>query len=165
MNPLRLRARFVADPPPGDWREALAARLGQRPRRIGLWAELALYGARLCLDAGGTARLPVDASLRVASLGASTSATRLALEQCRTALPMPFTFLQSQPSQMLAALSLHLEWQGDARFMLSHDRDALLRLCQSECGAGGLLLGWVEEANGPDAAPSSEWWHWDRADL
>ena len=33
-------------PPPPDWRERLAVRLGKRPRRLGAWAELAVYGAR-----------------------------------------------------------------------------------------------------------------------
>jgi len=30
---------------PADWRAQLATRLGQRPRRMGVLAELALYGA------------------------------------------------------------------------------------------------------------------------
>jgi hypothetical protein len=67
---------------------------------------------------------------------------------------MPFTFLQSQPSQMLAALCQHLPWGGDARFVLSRDTQALLRLVQLECGPAGLLLGRVDEG----ALPHSEWW-------
>lgn len=153
-------AHFVAEPPEPGWRDALAARLGQRPRRIGSWAELALYGARQCLDAAGEATLPMGAALRVASVYGPQDATRSSIEQCCNGLPMPFGFLQSQPSQMLAALSQHLNWQGDARFVVSRSREAML--AQARCEAdtpAGLLLGWVEEAN--EAQPRvmrTEWW-------
>lgn len=141
----RTVAHFAAWPPPAGWQAALAARLGQRPRRIGLWAELALYGARQCLDAAHLAGLPAGARLRVASLGGPLSATHACIEQCRGGLPMPFTFLQSQPSQMLAALGQHLAWQGDARLVVSADRHAVMTLAQREAGPAGLLFGWVEE--------------------
>ncbi len=154
MSGLRVAAHLVVDPPPTDWRDRLAARLGQRPRRIGHWAELALYGARLCLDAAGEHTLPGGASLRVASLGSTLSATRACLEQCRHGLPMPFSFMQSQPSQMLAALSQHLAWQGHASFVTSRDPQALRRLAELEAGVAGVLLGWVEEGE----HPRTEWW-------
>jgi len=63
----RVLAHVKLDPLPADWRERLAVRLGQRPRRIGTWAELALYGARLCLDAAQETALPALAQLRVAA--------------------------------------------------------------------------------------------------
>lgn len=153
-------AHFGAEPPEPQWRDALAMRLGQRPRRLGAWAELALYGARQCLDAAGETTLPADAALRVASLYGPQSATRTASEQCRSGLPMPFGFLQSQPSQMLAALSQHLGWQGDARFFASRDAQAVLTQAQNEAGTpAGLLLGWVEEANEPlGRVMRTEWW-------
>ena len=90
--------------------------------------------------------------LRVASLSGTVGATRTIAEQARTSLPMPFTFMQSQPSQMLAALSQHLAWQGDARFILCRDPRATLQLAQLECGAAGMLFGWVEEDR------CTEWW-------
>lgn len=145
-------AHIVVDPLPSDWRAQLAERLGQRVRRIGPWAELALYGARLCLDSAREAALPSGAQLRVASLAASLSAARTVTEQARFDLPMPFVFMQSQPSQMLAALSRHLAWQGDARFTLCRDRHAVLQLAQLECSTAGLLIGWVEEDR------CTEWW-------
>ena len=40
-------------PVPPDWRERVAMRFDQRLRRIGIWAELGLFGARACLDAAG----------------------------------------------------------------------------------------------------------------
>ena len=145
-------AHVTVDPLPLDWRDQLAVRLGQRPRRIGPWAELALYGARLCLDAAGESALPAQAQLRVASLSGPRNATRQIVEQAQTGLPMPFSFMQSQPSQMLAALSRHLGWQGDARFIVSRDQQAVLDLALQECSAAGLLIGWVEEDR------RTEWW-------
>ncbi len=152
MTGWRMLSHVVVDPLPADWREQLATRLGQRPRRIGPCAELALYGARLCLDAAQEAVLPTGVQLRVASLNGPLSATRAVAEQASTGVPLPFSFMQSQPSQMLAALSQHLGWQGDARFTLSRDPQAVLQLAQAECGTGGLLIGWVEDGR------RSEWW-------
>lgn len=150
--PWRLLAHVVAAPPPADWREQLVQRIGTRPRRIGPWAELALYGARRCLDEAGEAVLPAGASLRVASVGGTMDATRVIAQQSLTGLPLPFDFMQSQPSQMLAALSQHLGWQGDARFVSTRDEPATLGLAQLESGPAGLLFGWVE------AGQRSEWW-------
>ncbi len=138
-------AHVAIDPLPADWRDHLAKRLGTRPRRIGPWAELALYGARLCLDAAQEETLPAGAQLRIASLSGPRSATHAIVEQARTSVPLPFTFMQSQPSQMLAAVSQHLGWQGDARFTLCRDRQAVLQLAQLESHAQGVLIGWVEE--------------------
>ena len=154
MTTWRTLAHFLAEPPPPDWRDQLAARLGQRPRRIGPWAELALYGARQCLDAAGETALPPGVSLRVASLSSASGATQAGLEQCRSGLPMPFTFMQSQPSQMLAALSQHLAWQGDASFMAGRDPQAVRHLAECEAGPAGLLFGWVEESD----PWRTEWW-------
>lgn len=174
-----MNAHYLASPPPDDWRAWLAERLGQRPRRIGPWVELALYGARRCLDEAGLEVLPPRATIRVASLNGPMTATRSAAEQLRGGLPMPFAFLQSQPCQVLATLGMYLgapagsaqdargpsegqrdasrgqgAWQGDARFVVSRDRAALLRMAEREAGGKGLLYGWVEE--GEPAA--TEWW-------
>ena len=153
----RLAAHWVADPPSPDWRHALAARLGARPRRIGVWAELALHGAWQCLDASGESSLPSDARLRVASLSGSTGAIRASLERLRTDLPMPFDFMQSQPALLLAALAKGLAWQGDASFMAGRNVPLLMRMALQGAGPGGLLQGCVDE--GPDAL-RSEWWRW-----
>jgi hypothetical protein len=140
-----LKAHIALDPLPADWRDQLARRLGTRPRRIGGWAELALLGARLCLDAANEEQLPAGALLRVVGAHGPMSATRMVAEQAQHGLPLPFTFMQSQPSQTLAALSQHLGWQGDARYVLGRDPQALLQLAQLECGPAGLLIGTVEE--------------------
>lgn len=150
-------AHVVVDTVPADWRDRLAERLGQRPRRIGPFAELALYGARLCLDAADETALPIGAALRIGSRLAPMAAARAIAEQSRTGLPMPFAFMQSQPSQMLAALSQHLAWQGDARFALCQDTHAALQLAQQDADASqGLLIGWIEEGR------HTEWWRLTR---
>lgn len=158
-----MAAHVVAAPPPADWREWLAARLQQRPRRMGSWAELALYGARRCLDAAGETTLPADALLRVGSRMGPLSATRAVIEQCRDGLPMPYAFLQSQPSQMLAAVSQQLAWQGDARFVAGGDRPWLIGQAQLEARSGGVLFGWLDEALGDEAA-NTEWWRFVRVE-
>ena len=154
MTMLTLIAHVTLDPLPADWREQLAHRLGARPRRLGNWAELALYGARACLDAAGETNLPAGALLRVVGTGGPMVATRAVAEQASAGLPMPFSFMQSQPSQMLAAVSQHLGWQGDARFVLSRDADKSLQLAQLESGPAGLLIGTVDEDR------STQWWRY-----
>lgn len=152
MSPWRIAAHVRIDPLPTDWQDQLALRLGKRPRRIGRWAELALYGARLCLDAAQEAQLSPGAKLRVASRNSSLSVFPSIAGQARAGLLMPFAFMQSQPSQMLAALSQCLAWQGDACFTLSRDPDQLLQLAQLDCSPAGLLMGWVDEDL------RTEWW-------
>lgn len=154
----RITAHVQIDPPPPDWRDALAQRLGQRPRRIGLWAELALYGARQCLDRAGEAALPAGARLRVASLSGPRHATLTGVGQLATGLPMPFGFMQSQPALMLAALGQHLAWQGDAVFMSGRDPVAVQQIALRGAGPEGVLLGWVEEGAHEGDPLRTEWW-------
>lgn len=154
----RLAAHVRIDPPPAGWRSALATRLGQRPRRIGLWAELALYGARQCVDAAGEPALPAGARVRVASLGGAQGATHASMDQFRSGLlPLPFDFMQSQPGLMLAALGSALDWQGDASFMVCRDMQVWQGLALRGAGPQGALLGRLEE-NGD--ALVTEWWRW-----
>ena len=148
-------AEVRIEPLPPDWPADLARLLGERPRRLGPWTELALYGALRCLAAAGQATLPAGAQLRVASLSGPALATAALLAQARDGGPMPFTFLQSQPSQMLAALARALHWQGDARFVLCRDAPALRALAELETSGDDLLLGWVEEHHGTH-------WQWLR---
>lgn len=151
---------------PEDWRDILALRLGKRPRRIGTWAELALYGALQCMDSKGMESLSPNTIIRVTSRFGSASALRLVGIACRDSLlPMPFDFLQSQPSQMLAALSQHLKWRGDAAFVALDDEEALLARMHTEAHTlrqragqlqrpwGGLLLGRIDLV----PAPISQW--------
>ncbi|HMS27176.1 MAG TPA: hypothetical protein PKC80_07355 [Burkholderiaceae bacterium] len=126
-------------PVPDNWRDQLASHLGQRPRRVGVWAEVALFGALECLANHGLKQLPTHAVLRVASQYGPTEAIALAWQACaENGLPMPFDFLQSQPSQMLAALSQYLKWVGDAKF-ISHESAALL-MAQMQAEAQVLRL-------------------------
>lgn len=158
MSAFRLAAHIALAPPTEGWRDALAVRLGQRPRRIGLWAELALHGARQCLDATGETALPPGARVRVASLSGPRNATQASMDQFRSGLlPLPFHFMQSQPGLMLAALGAALDWQGDASFVVCRDGEAWQRLALQGAGPEGALLGHVEEHG---EALATEWWRW-----
>ncbi|MEO8343130.1 MAG: hypothetical protein ABI536_04860 [Gallionella sp.] len=132
---------------PADWRDQLAKRLGHRPRRIGILAELALFGALDCLDAAKEIALPADVLIQVCSLRGSVSAISQVLEQNQEGLAMPFSFLQSQTSQILPALAAALSWQGDASVILARNPMDLALLAGQQAGCNGMLLGWVEEAN------------------
>lgn len=133
--------------PPENWRELLVVRLGYRPRRIGILAELALYGALDCLDAAQENELPRDVLLRVCSLRGPVTAISQALEQNREDLPQPFSFLQSQSSQILPALAGALNWQGDACVVMARNPMNSVLLASQQAGPSGMLLGWVEEEN------------------
>ncbi len=146
MKTFAVAGRYRATPPPDNWRELLAARLGSRPRRIGIWAELALFGALECLHDAGEYPLAAGAHVLVASRHGPVSATREVFTQARDDLPMPLVFLQTQPSQMLAVLAAHLGWSGNACFICNPQFDASLRLAAAQCGEPGVLLGWVDEA-------------------
>ena len=153
MKVWRISGRYFASPPPADWRAQLATRLGHRPRRIGEWAELALLGARHCLDNAGEADLPADALLSLSSLHGPDIALRAALDQAKEGVPMPIAFLGSQASQVLPTLAHYLGWQGNGRCLTSRDPVLALHLACLEAGAGGLLAGWVDED-----APGTSFW-------
>lgn len=146
MKIWRIAGRCFSAPPPHDWAAQLAQRLGQRPRRLGRWAELALHGARRCLDDAGEATLPDAALLSVSSVHGPDRALRAALEEARDDLPLPIGFLQSQPGQLLPALAQHLGWHGDGRCLTTRDPLLALHLTLQECDEQGVLLGWVAEA-------------------
>lgn len=139
------RTRHIGGALPDDWRSVLATRLGQRPRRIGMLAELALYGALACLEDAKEPALPQDVVLRVSSAYGPAEAIRQMMEQNREDLPMPFSFLQSQTSQLLPALTAALKQQSDAAIVMARNRISMVRLAVQQAGQNGLLLGWMEE--------------------
>jgi len=153
MRKLVVTGRCLATPPPADWREQLAQWLGAKPRRIGNWAELGLYGAMLCLADAGEKTLPLDATLMLTSRRGTYAAADIALAQMRDGLPMPLTFLQTQPSQLLALLAAQMDWTGHACFVTTVQSHDLLRLVRAQMGQGGVLLGCVDETDGG----SSNW--------
>jgi hypothetical protein len=152
MTTFAISGRCLDLPP--DWRERLAVMLGAKPRRIGNWAELGLYGALTCLAEAGEQALPPGALLLLGSRRGTYVPTGQVLEQMRDDLPMPLTFLQTQPSQLLAMLAAQMRWRGQALFIAGGSPEALLRLAAAQSGSAGLLLGWVDE----DTASS----HWLR---
>lgn len=149
----KITGRTSTEPPPEGWRDQLATRLGYRPRRIGVLAELALYGALGCLDNAKESELPKDVLLRVCSSRGPVSAISQVLEQNREDLPLPFSFLQSQASQILPALAGALNWQGDASIVTARNPMNLAKLACQQAGRCGMLLGWVEERN-----PTLSYW-------
>lgn len=151
MRIFTINGRCLAAPPPAGWREQLAQLLGSKPRRIGTWAELGLFGAMRCMEDAGEATLPPDAQIWLGSRRGTYAATAHVLEQIHDDLPMPLAFLQTQPSQMLAMLAAQTGWQGHACFMAGASPQALLRLAGAQAGAGGVLLGWVDEQAGGES--------------
>lgn len=147
MSYFAVSGRCIAAPPPADWREHLAQLLGAKPRRIGTWAELGLYGAIRCMADADEKTLPPDAILLLSSRRGNYSAKFAALEQMRDDLLMPLTFLQTQPSQLLALLAVQLDWTGHACFFAAAQPKDMLRLAIAQAGAGGVLLGCVDEMN------------------
>ncbi|MBI4808306.1 MAG: hypothetical protein HY799_05120 [Nitrosomonadales bacterium] len=148
MTTFAIQGRCLAAPPPLDWREQLARMLGAKPRRIGNWAELGMYGALSCLADSGEGELPPDALLMLGSQRGTYVSTGQVLEQMRDDLPMPLTFLQTQPSQLLALLAAQMRWRGHAGFVAGGTPQALLQLASAQCGRAGMLLGWVDEMDG-----------------
>lgn len=148
MKIFAVSGRCIAAPPPADWRNQLAQMMGSRPRRIGTWAELGLYGALCCMAEAGETALPQDAQIWLGSRRGTYAATSIVLEQLRDDLPMPLAFLQTQPSQLLALLAAQMDWNGNACFVAGAEPQALLRLAAAQASSGGLLLGWVDEMDG-----------------
>lgn len=148
MKTLAISGRCIAAPPPTDWREQLTQMLGAKPRRIGTWAELGLYGALRCIADAGEKTLPQDAQIWLGSSRGTYAATDVVLDQLREDLPMPLAFLQTQPSQLLALLAAKMDWNGQACFVAGSEPKALLRLASAQAGNGGVLLGWVDEMAG-----------------
>ena len=143
----KVAGRTTVDPLPEDWRNQLAIRLGHRPRRIGILAELALYGALDCLESAGEKELPRNDLLRLCSRCGPVSAITQVIEQMHTDLPMPFSFLQSQASQILPALAGAMNWHGDAGVVMAKKSMDLAILAVRQAGRNGMLLGWVEESH------------------
>jgi hypothetical protein len=151
-------------PPDRNWREQLITLLGSKPRRLSSWCELGIYGALKCLKNPGqnpptdaalldiplfhtrspVTRLSSEVSLRVFSEYGTIAATRSALAQACEFLPMPFTFMQTQPGQLFNALGTTLDWHGDGYSTTYENRQqgeaALLNSFKQSA-----LLAWVDE--------------------
>jgi hypothetical protein len=148
MKDFHISGRCLVTSPPPDWGEQLTQLLGSKPRRIGTWAELGLYGALRCMADAGETTLPQDAIVMLTSRRGTYAATSAALEQMHNDLPMPLTFLQTQPGQMLALLAAQMNWRGNACFFAGARLQDLLRLAAAQAGDGGVLLGCVDEIDG-----------------
>jgi hypothetical protein len=131
-----------------DWGAQLVTLLGSKPRRLSRWCELGLYGALLCIKQSGQTDLSSDVAIRVYSEYATINATRMAMEQATEHLPMPFTFMQTQPCQIFNALGAAVGWHGDGYVTSSMNRHqsevALLQDIQQSA-----LLACVDEVPEP----------------
>lgn len=153
-----------------DWEKQLVTLLGSKPRRLSHWCELGLYGALSCIKQAGQTTLSSDVAIRVYSEYATIHATRMAMGQATEHLPMPFTFMQTQPCQIFNALGTAVGWHGDGYVTSSVNRQqtevALLQTIQHSA-----LLAWVDEVHEPtsrwiwleEAQPSDEL-NWQIAD-
>jgi hypothetical protein len=131
-----------------DWGTQLVALLGSKPRRLSRWCELGLYGALSCIRQSEQTGLSSDVAIRVYSEYATINATRMAMEQATEHLPMPFTFMQTQPCQIFNALGAAVGWHGDGYVTSSINRKqsglALLQGIKQSA-----LLAWVDEVPEP----------------
>lgn len=124
-----------------DWHARLVALLGYRPRRVSLFAESLMFGALDCLSrANDTPRI-----IRLNSLNGAQQATLKSVFMCQTELPMPFTFLQSQVSQALAALVSALKWQGDASIVMTEHFTDFVHMTLLDSQHHSILLGHADE--------------------
>lgn len=127
-----------------DWNLQLVDLLGSKPRRLSRWCELGLFGALSCIRKAGQTHLPNDVAIRVYTEYGTMNATRMAMVQASEHLPMPFTFMQTQPGQLFNALGTALDWHGDGYTTSSdnrrHSEIALLRTIKHSS-----LLAWVDD--------------------
>lgn len=146
-NTFRVRACFNQTIP-HDWREHLVGLLGSRPRRLSGWCELGLLGALSCLKQGGlecpSGTLDSQIAINLISNIATGNSAQKALAQAREGLPMPFTFMQTQPGQLFNALGSAVNWHGNgvttAYTQVQQGEAALLHSIKSAA-----LIGWVDE--------------------
>ncbi|HWV16389.1 MAG TPA: hypothetical protein VN030_13230 [Cellvibrio sp.] len=140
------------DPVTDDWRQQLIELLGSKPRRLSHWCELGLWGALSCIRRAGQSGLPNSVAIRICCELGAIAATRAALAQTREGLPMPFTFMQTQPGQIFNALGSALGWHGDGLISIYNNPGAgEAALLQGLSHSA--LLAWVDE----EPQPKSDW--------
>ncbi len=130
--------------PDTDWHAQLVTLLGRKPRRLSRWCELGLFGALSCIGKTGQSRLPNDVAIRVYSEYGTLNATHAAMAQANDHLPMPFTFMQTQPGALFNALGTALDWHGDA-YMTSCGSRAQNQIALLQGIQQSALLAWVDE--------------------
>lgn len=150
MKTFVVESVFAGHPLPDGWPEQLTALLGAKPRRMGEWAQMALYGALSCVErARDKSLLRAAGQLVLLSRRGTKTATTHALAEMQEGLPMPLTFLQTQPSQLLASLVNVMGWQGGAVFLGGADPVQALWLVSAQIPEGGaVLLGVAEVEEG-----------------
>jgi hypothetical protein len=153
MNDIYFKINASHNAPVSEsWRTQLTAMMGGKPRRLSTWCELGLFGALSFIKTTSKTFLPGVVPIRVYTESGTISTTWRAIEQNKEHMPMPFTFMQTQPSQLFNALGGALSWNGDGATFSSKNRheyeNFVLRDIQQSS-----VLAWVEE----DPSPKSAW--------
>lgn len=155
------QARF--DTLDGDQHAAAAAvlrelerTLGERPRRLGAFARLALVGALACRAQLEPDRLPVGTALLLSSRLAvwPDLAPQLAAFNVRQQAPTPFDFLAAQCNAACLAVARRLGLSGAALFVAVDDAQRMLAVDALARDAPAVLVGRVEVGT---PAWTSEW--------
>jgi hypothetical protein len=152
IRTFRIRARYW-EPITLNWRDQLIQLMGVKPRRLSLWCELGLLGALSCIKTANIT-LTSDHQIRVYSEQGTFTAIATALEQTKEDLPMPFTFMQTQPGQLFNALGTQLNWHGDGYVIFAEHIHTAEEMLLSDIADSG-LIGWVDEE--PEL---QSWWLW-----
>ncbi len=131
-----------------NWPMQLATLFGSKPRRLSRWCELALYGALSCIKEGGvnhgSDQFSNDVVIRVYTENGTINASLQAIAQSQEHLPMPFTFMQTQPGQLFNAFGTAMGWHGDGITVAGRCRkETEIELIQNLEGCA--LIGWVDE--------------------
>ncbi len=131
-----------------DWQTTLVTILGSKPRRLSLWCELGLFGALSCIHKGiqlsNIPHLSNEVDIRVYTENSTIIASRLAIGQSQEHLPMPFTFMQTQPGQIFNALGAAIDWNGDGFTVSGRSlREVEIELLRT--AKSSILIGWVDE--------------------
>lgn len=145
MQATTFRIHASSHHPAGDdWHAQLVSLLGSKPRRLSRWCEAGLLGALSCVRQAGHASLSDQVAIRIYTEYGTASTTRTALMQAKEHMPMPFTFMQTQPGQLFNALGTALGWHGDGYTTScnhrGHSETALVRGIRQSA-----LLAWVDE--------------------
>ena len=129
-----------------EWKTELSQRIGYKPRRISQLAQMALLGVLQCLEKANQPALPHDCAIRIITSYGTAKTTQTALTDLKNQEPvLPFAFLQTQVSQILAAISQTLHWQGEGLVFTAANEPLLVQQLIATANSSLLLIGWLDE--------------------
>jgi hypothetical protein len=138
----------VEDPASTALGELLTRQLGERPRRLGVFAQLALAGALECRERvrALAAEIPSDTAMLLTSEFAvwMELAPRLASFNVNDQAPTPYEFLAVQGNSACLAVAQRLGIAGEVLLLASDDESRDMVVATLASDSPGLLLGRVE---------------------